>query len=230
MLAELIHGHLAAAGDEAGYLFEPFTPHEARTLVHQDGGLVLSSHTPLPVWQAQTREERFRLFQSHDDRDYVLKVMSMDTSQPGLIEYIRGRYKVIAVERRNALSAYLSALVSFEHNVWAIEPGERPEYHRFTVSEEIMNVIGTHITRYYTYLDRMNPDTVLYYEDVVADPKVALERCGLYHPGASIPEHRTAKNLSYKDKVSLIENVDEVVEHFMGIMTPYMPNLESNDL
>jgi hypothetical protein len=167
------------------------------------------------------------------DDDYIIKVMPYDTQNAGVIPAVMGAgYNFIAIERRNPLSAYLSGIISFRHQVWHITEGEeRPVYESFVASKEEILGIAKGMSLYYHYRDRLNPSAILYYEDMAAQPVTeTLKQAGVYQEGVITRNTPTKKLLSFDDKAKLIINLEEVIDHLTGILMAYNVTMEHNNL
>lgn len=238
LLMRSLWKHLVATGEneEWSHLGEVFTPHTYSTLIVEDGHLEIvrttephdrSNNVP------QMREARFKLFKLFSHHDYVMKFMSQDTQTSGIAEWMRDNYRIIAIERRNVLSAFLSSLIAYEYQNWRVlVRDKRPDYKPFVVERDVMKPLATHIMRYYRYRDSLNPSHVLYYEDIVNTSEEDIIRMAGMVPK---PNHvyelpNTVKIHTFQEKMDLIENLDEVVQYFMETMAPYGIEMEHNDL
>jgi hypothetical protein len=221
----------AGLAKEKFFLGEPFVPTTRNILVSEDGHLRQLMPPPEGATVPQLRPERTKLFREHLHQDYIIKFMSQDTKNAEAVDMIRSSYNVIAIERRNVMSAYLSALIAYQHQVWhAKSEAERPEYHEIVVPRNQMRNIGAHFSRYYQWRDLMNPRVILCYEDIIAQSREAtLRQIGLYQEGIEIPESSTIKMHSFQDKAKLIKNLDEVMDHFSGILVAYGIPMVHND-
>ena len=234
MLFQIIKRHLVAAGvvEKWAGLSEVFNPLEnTRLLVSKDGHLI--NYTNLDLPESQPREKRLQLFREHMDDDYVIKFMPFDTTTHGVVESImEANYNIIAVERRNTLSAYLSVLIAYHHRVWNVtDANERPVYEPFVVPEDQMISLGKSIAIYHHLRDKLKPSAILYYEDIAAQPSMmTLKQAGIYHAGVEARESPTKKLLSFEDKTKLIINLEEVIDHLTGILMAYDITMEHNDL
>ncbi len=235
MLGYIISQHLASAGvvKEWANLGEVFNPLEGTQLLVSPSHGHLVHITNLISAITQPREERLQLFKEHMDDDYIIKILSYDTAHEGVVGTVMGaNYNIMAIERRNPLSAYLSVLIAYHHRVWHVfDSNYRPVYEPFEVSEQEMIALGKSLAIYHHYRDQLNPSAILYYEDIVEQSITAtLKQAGVYHEGAAVEDTPTKKLLSFEEKIKLIINFEEVVNHLTGILTPYMITMEHNNL
>jgi len=94
-----------------------------------------------------------------------------------------------------------------------------------------MRALGRSFSVYYHHRDTLEPTDVLYYEDIVANSvESTLKELELHHEGIPTEGSPTKKLLSFEEKTKLIINLEEVVNHFTGIPTPYMVTMEHNKL
>lgn len=233
MLHYIITQHLVSAGavKEWADLGEVFNPMRGSMLSVQSGHLVNRIDAASP--EVHSREDRLLLFKQHIDDDYIIKYMPYDITNPDTVKTVVGaRYKFIAIERRNPLSAYLSVIIAYHHRVWHIlDEANRPVYEPFVASEEEIKGLGISMSLYHRYRDYFNPSVVLYYEDIVAQASSeTLKRAGVYQEGALVSEAPTKKIHSFEDKIKLIINLEDVIEHLTGILLPYDVTMEHNDL
>lgn len=234
MLNYIIQQHLSSAGVVKGWanLGEVFNPLDGtRLLVSHSGHL--DNLVDLNTVTTQSREDRLHLFREHLDDDYVIKILPYDTMTQGVVETVmQANYNIIAIERRNPLSAYLSVLIGYHHQVWHIfDSDDRPVYKPFVATEQEMLKLGKSLSIYHHLRDRLNPSAILYYEDIVGQSVVeTLKQAGVYHEGAEAKDTPTKKLLSFEDKTKLIINLEEVIDHLTGILIPYMINMEHNNL
>ena len=235
MLAVMLYRHLSHAGvfsqDDVPYHDEPFTPHNHRTLYSNDGVLVHQEH-PRTVANAipQTREERWEIFKHHLNDPMFIKVMSLDLVVPTLPERIGEHFECYSIERRNTFSAFISALVAWRHRVWNVKTHEtRPEYSRFEVQPHEMRQIGNHYILFHNAPNPLPVKQRFFYEDVVADPVGTLKAMGHYHEGAPI-KSTFHKLHSFKEKMDLIANLDEVADYYQMAIAPLVPTSEATDL
>ena len=233
MLYFILQQHLLAAGliEEWADISEAFNPHRRRLLVRNTDDHLENIKLPIVLSTPQFREERVELFNKHLEEDYILKVMSHDTTCMNVIDTIVKNYMVIAIERRNVLSAYLSGLIAFHHSVWNIYDDARSTYEPFVAPKDEIQLIGLGLSRYYHWRDKMNPQAILYYEDVaMQSPETTLRQTGLYQEGVPTTDSPTRKILSFEGKTKLIINLDEVVDHFSGIMIGCGVDTEHSEL
>lgn len=233
MLYFILQQHLLAAGliEEWAGISEAFNPHRKRLLICNPDGHLENIKLPITLSTPQFREERINLFNKHLDDDYIVKVMSHDTTCAGVINTIINNYTVVAIERRNVLSAYLSGLIAFHHTVWNSYDGIRPKYEPFVASKEEIQLIGLGLSRYYHWRDKLNPQTILYYEDMATQTtEETLRQTDLYQDGVPTNDTPTRKLLSFEEKTKLIINLDEAVDHFYGIISAYGIDIEHNEL
>jgi hypothetical protein len=213
-------------------LGEVFNPLEGtRLLVRKSGHLV--NYTNLSLPESQPREKRLQLFREHMDDDYVIKFMPFDATVHGIVESImEANYNIIAIERRNTLSAYLSVLIAYHHQVWNVTAkNEQPVYEPFVVPEEEIVSLAKSIATYHHLRDKFKPSAILYYEDIASQSSVmTLKQAGIYHEGAEAKDSPTKKLLSFEDKTKLIINLEEVIDHLTGILVSYDVTMEHNDL
>jgi hypothetical protein len=233
MLNYIIHQHLIAAGvvEKWAAVGEVFNPLEnTRLLVSKDGHLV--NYTNLNLPESQPREERLRLFREHMDDDYIIKMLPYDTNTGGVVAaVVEAGYRIIAIERRNPLSAFLSVIIAYHHQVWHTYDDDQPVYEPFEVSAQDMYALGKSVSVYYHHRDALHPSNILYYEDIASNPVVnTLKELGLYQEGTPTKESPTKKLLSFEEKTKLIINLEEVVDHLTGILTPYTVTMEHNNL
>jgi len=234
MLNYIIHQHLIAAGaaEKWAAVGEVFNPLEnTRLLVSKDGHLVNYTHLDLP--EAQPREARLQLFREHMDDDYIIKMLPYDTNTEGVLEAVMGAgYNIIAIERRNPLSAFLSVIIAYHHNVWNVkDTSELPVYEPFVASEDIMIALGKSIGMYHHIRDRLNPSAILYYEDIATQSvEVTLKQAGVYQEGVVTQGSPTKKILSFEDKTKLVINLEDVIDHLNGILMAYGVTMEHNNL
>jgi hypothetical protein len=233
MLHNIIAQHLVAAGVVESWagLGEVFNPLDGtRLLLSFDGHL--RNLTGLNTVTTQSREDRLQLFREHLDDDYIIKMLPYDTRVQEVVETVmQAGYNIIAIERRNPLSAYLSVIIGYHHQVWHAYGDEQPVYEPFVATEKEMLTLGKSLSMYYHLRDHMNPSAILYYEDIVMNSvESTLKELGLYHDGIPTKESPTKKLLSFEEKTKLIINLEEVVDHFTGILTPYMVTMEHNKL
>ena len=238
LLMRSLWKHLVATGEneEWSHLGEIFTPHTYSVATVKDGHLTLvrtaesydhGNNVP------QMRETRFKLFKMFSHHDYVMKFMGQDTQTFGITEWMRDNYHVIAIERRNVLSAFLSSLIAFEYQKWIVLVNDdRPDYKPFVVEQNVMHSLMKHIILYYRYRDALNPTHVLYYEDIVnTSEEDIIQLAGMVPKPNHVYELPiTAKIHTFQEKMDLIENLDEVVQYFMETMAPYGIEMEHNDL
>ena len=257
MLASTLWKHRVATGENEGWSFlgEIFNPVRKRVIIEKDGHLEnLSLRGPLDIHQRaiiekdghfknsslpqtldipQLRSARIDLFLKHSHQEYVVKVLSQDTIIPEIVPWMRDNYRIVCIERRNVLSAFVSALIAHRYQIWSIPPGDkRPEYEPFVVEQRLLNIFGTHFVRYYRYRDELNPTHILYYEDIAnASQQEIIEMVDMvpipdweYTPPSTIKLH------SFQEKLDLIQNLDEVTEHFVNLITPYGVVMEHNNL
>lgn len=236
MLSVALWKHLVHIKENtvSSHIGEIFNPADSNMVIEEDGYLKM---VPLPAGtDVQLRPTRFELFKKHTHQDYVVKFMSQDTKTPGIVEWMRDNYRIIAIERRNPLAAFLSGLIAYHYQVWHVQSAlgqTRPDYQPFVVERDVMNAIGTHFVRYYQYRDALAPTSVMYYEDIAnATMDKAIQLAGM----KPTPTHQweyesfgTTKLHSFQEKMDLILNMDEVTEHFMGILSPYNVAMEYND-
>ena len=224
ILASTLWRHLVSVGmaRSSSYLGEAFNPNiNNMRLVEHEGHLrMMEGVVP------QSREDRFELFQQNP-HDYIVKLMAQDTKVPGIVEWFRDNYIIIAIERRNPLAAYLSALIANRYNVWHVQPylGEqKPDYQPFTVTEEEMSEIATHLVRYYQNRDALNPMNVLYYEDIENLRQDEIIRMLSMEPSPhrifEFEDHGTMKLHSFREKAALIENLDAVAKYLENVLSP----------
>ena len=234
MLYHIIKQHLMAAGiaKEWAVIDEVFNPHDDRLLrTNPNTGHLEHLELPTRLSTPQLRGDRLRLFREHLNDDYIIKMMAFDTKEPGIVDTIVENYNVVAIERRNPLSAFLSHLIAFHHWVWNIFDDTKPVYEPFVVPEDEMKQLGTAFSFYYYWRDRMNPQAIVYYEDIATQSAEAtLRQVGLYQEGFPTMDSPSRKLLSFEEKTKLIINLQEVVEHFTGILAPYTIDIESNNL
>lgn len=234
MLNYIVHQHLIAAGvvEEWAAVGEVFNPLEnTRLLVSKDGHLV--NYTDLDLPESQPREVRLQLFRKHMDDDYIIKMMPYDTNTTGVVEAVMGAgYNIIAIERRNPLSAFLSAIIAYHNNVWNVKDTSKlPTYEPFVASKDIMFALGKSIGMYHRIRDHLDPSAILYYEDIATQPVgVTLKQAGVYQEGVATEESPTKKILSFEDKTKLVINLEEVIDHLNGILMAYGVTTEHNNL
>jgi len=234
MLNHLIRRHLIAAGvvEEWAGLGEVFNPLDGtRLLLSIDGHLRNITDGNFVV--TQSREDRLRLFKEHLKDDYIIKMLPYDTTVRGVVETVmQENYNIIAIERRNPLSAYLSAIIAYRHQVWNItDPNNQPVYEPFVATNQEMLALGKSLSIYHHLRDHLNPSAILYYEDIVGQPVIeTLKQAGVYQEGMPTRDTPTKKLLSFEEKTKLIINLEEVVAYFTGIMTPHMITIEHNNL
>ena len=234
MLFKIIGQHLLAAGvvEPWASIGEVFNPVDGTRLLvsSQSGHLVNHHNVELPV--EQPREDRLRLFKEHSADDYIIKMMPNDLKAQGLIDVVmEAKYNIIAIERRNPLSAFLSSIIAYHYSVWHIYGDEKPEYKPFVASPEYILALGKSFSIYYHYRDKLNPSSILYYEDIAQQPTaVTLARVGLYQEGVEAKESPTKKIHSFDDKAKLIINLEEVIDHLTGILMAYNVTMEHNNL
>lgn len=233
MLNNVLWKHLLATGENEdwSYLGEIFNPIRKRAVIEKDGHLEnISLQQPLD--EPQLRPERFDLFLKYSHQEYLVKVLSQDTTHPEIVPWMRNNYRTICIERRNVLSAFISGLIAYQHQTWHVQPGKkRPEYKPFVVDQRTMKIYGAHFARYYRYRDELNPTHILYYEDIAnASPQEIIEMVDMVPTPDWEYTPPTTKLHSFQEKLDLIQNLDEVVEHLMGVLTAYGVVMEHNDL
>lgn len=233
MLNFIIARHLRASGVVPKWadLGEVFNPMEGTRLVVKSGHLV--NNTDLPPSEVHSREDRLCLFGQHMDDDYIIKYMPLDITTPDTMKaVIEAGYNFIAIERRNPLSAYLSSIISYHHQVWHItDTDSRPVYESFVASEEEILGLGKSMSLYYRYRDYLKPSVILYYEDIAEQSVLeTLKQAGVYQEGVITRNTPTKKLLSFEDKAKLIINLEEVVDHLTGILMAYNVTMEHNNL
>ena len=234
MLNYLISQHLIEAGVAESWAMvgEVFNPLEGTRLLfkHPQGHLI--NLTELMTNSTQSREERLELFKE-SDRDYIIKILAYDLTLPGVAEAVKDAgYRIIPIERRNPLAAFLSILIAFRHKVWhTYDENFEPRYEPFRVTQAEMIGLGKSFSLYYQHRDGLTQEPVLYYEDIASQsPEETLRQIGLYQEGVPAIESPTKKLLSFEEKADLILNLDEVMEHLNGLLTPYMIATEHNNL
>ena len=233
MLYYILEQHLLAAGliEEWAGISEAFNPHRNRLLICNPQGhlenIILGSSLPT----RQFREERVELFNKHLNDDYLIKVMSHDTTCTSVIDTVVDNYTIIAVERKNVISACLSGLIAFHHSIWNVQDNTQPKYEPFVATTEELQLIGLGISRYYYWRDKLNPQAIVYYEDMATQTtEDTLRQTGLYQGGVPTNDTPTRKLLSFEEKTKLILNLDEALDHFYGIISAYGIDIEHNEL
>lgn len=234
MLHSIITQHSVAAGAVEWWadLGEVFNPREGNKLTVHPSGHLIHEYDLVPP-EVQSREDRLRIFNEHTDEDYIIKYMPFDTTNPDTMKsIIDAGYRFINIERRNPLSAYLSVIIAYHHQIWQVgNTDELPVYEPFVASEEEITGLSLSITRYYHYRDYVNPSAILYYEDVaIQSAAETLKQAGMYHEGVLASDSPTKKIHSFEDKTKLIINLEEVIDHLTGILTAYGVTMEHNDL
>ena len=235
MLYKIIAQHLLAAGvlEPWASIGEVFNPVDgARLLVSSQSGHLVNHHD-VNLSDEQSREERLQLFKKHSADNYIIKMMPHDLKAHGLVEAVmEAKYNIIAIERRNPLSAFLSSIIAYQHQVWHIyDQNKIPEYEPFVVSDEHIVALGKSFAIYHHTRDQLNPSSILYYEDIVQQPIVAtLVRAGVYQEGVVVKESPTKKIHSFEDKAKLIINLEEVIDYLTGILVAYDITMEHNSL
>ena len=221
-------------------LGEPLTPAPNWVLVANDAGLVMK-RSGMPETQTyrdqasekygkghlQFPEARWEVFKRfHLKRQAVFKVLSAEVWLPGLVELMNEHYRVITVERRNALAAYLSGLIATHHRIWTVQVNKsKPEYRPFVVSEARMVSMAKYYTMYYTNRNRFNVQGRVFYEDMVRDGgEATMQRLGMYEEG-NYTDPGIKKIHSFDEKVALIKNYDEVVDCYNMLIAPVAPKL-----
>lgn len=235
MLNYIISQHLIKAGvvEPWALVGEVFNPLEGTRLLfqHPQGHLVNLTNQSLD--ESQTREKRLELFKEHSDQDYIIKLLAFDTDTPGVVEAVQDAgYRIIPIERRNPLSAFLSILIAFRHKVWhTFDKNFEPQYEPFEVTKAEMIGLGKSFSLYYHKRDIITQEPVVYYEDIATQSaEDTLRQLGIYQEGVPVEDSPTKKLLSFEEKAKLITNLDEVTEHLYGLLTPYMINTEYNEL
>jgi len=230
----MIRLHLISAGvvEKWASVGEVFNPLEnTRLLISKDGHLV--NYTNLDLPESQPREDRLRLFREHMDDDYIIKIMPYDINTSGVVDAVAGAgYNIIAIERRNPLSAFLSVIIAYHYNVWNVkDTNELPTYEPFVVPRDIMLALGKSLGMYHRIRDHLNPSAILYYEDIATQPvDITLKQAGVYQEGAVTEGSPTKKILSFEDKTKLVINLEEVIDHLNGILMAYGVTMEHNNL
>jgi len=234
MLNYLISQHLIEAGviEPWAMVGEVFNPLEGTRLLfkHPQGHLINLTNQSLE--NPQSREERLELFKE-SDRDYIIKILAYDLTVPGVAEAVKSAgYRIIPIERRNPLAAFLSILVAFRHKVWhTYDENFEPQYEPFRVTQAEMKALGKSFALYHQHRDGLTQEPVVYYEDIASQSaEETLRQVGVYQDGIPAIESPTKKLLTFEEKASLITNLDEVADHLYGVLTPYMVSIEHNNL
>ena len=232
MLNHIISQHLVNAGvlEPWALVGEVFNPLEGTRLIQTpDGHLEIITGQPEPT---QSRNERLDLFQ-RDNRNYIIKILAFDTDTPGVVETVQNAgYRIIPIERRDPLSAFLSILIAFRHKAWhTYGDAGKPQYEPFRATQAEMIGLGKSFSLYYHRRDRITSEPVLYYEDIATQSaETTLRQIGIYQEGIQVEDSPTKKMLTFDEKAQLITNLDEVTEHLYGLLTPYMVNIEHSEL
>ena len=211
-LYDIIASHLAGGGAvRAG---EIFTPHE-NTRVELVGDRVRIHEQEEPYETLQSREERFHLFR-HSCEDYVFKLMSTDTVDPQIIDWVALNYPVVSICRRDHFESYLSWLVAWHHQIWNRKKGSEPaQYEKFVATPEMMRFSGMVIVRYLQHSSRLNPQAHVYYEDIIKmDPIDVLKACKVYNPEWPVVKSKYVRLTNAAQKIDMIENIDEVRDYY----------------
>ncbi len=214
MLHNLIAQHLVAAGvvEPWASIGEAFNPLEGTRLQVTDGHLVNVNTHFSDIDPPQKREERLRLFQKYTHHDYITKMLPYDIELYGLPATVQDAgYRIIAIERRNPLSAFLSVIIAYQHWVWHAYGNEQPVYEPFEVPTRMMQALGKSFSIYYHHRDTLEPTDVLYYEDIVMNSvESTLKELGLHHEG--IPtEGSPTKKLQFHLMLSKLSNTVTVL-------------------
>jgi len=233
MLHSIITQHLVAAGvvQKWANLGEVFNPTAGSRIAVQSGHLIHQYNLAIP--ELQLREDRLRLFKKHTNDDYIIKYMPYDITNPDTVKtVVEAGYNFVAIERRNSLSAYLSVIIAYHHQIWHItEEVPRSEYKPFVASEEEIIGLGKSMSLYHRYRDYLNPSAILYYEDVATQSSFeTLKQAGVYQKGAPVKDAYSKKIHSFEDKTKLIINLGEVADYLTGILLPYGVTMEHNEL
>jgi hypothetical protein len=233
MLYHIILQHLISAGlvEEWSGIGEVFNPLDGTMLVRKSGHLI--NYTNLDLPESQPRENRLWLFREHTDDDYIIKMLPYDINTKGVVNAVmEAGYNIIAIERRNPLSAFLSVIIAYHYNVWNVkDTNELPIYEPFVVSKDIILALGKSLGVYHHIRDRLNPSAILYYEDIATQPvEATLKQAGVYQEGVVTKGSPTKKILSFEDKIKLVINLEEVIAHLNGILMAYDVTMEHNDL
>ncbi len=241
MLTLTLMSHLKATGENESWshVSEIFSTSEIRPnlVVERDGHLqmyridqMMSNYKVLP----KDPTERFMKFIKYSHQDYIVKLMTSDTNISGIIPWMRDNYRVIAIERRNPLAAFISDLIATKHQVWNVHllSKKRPTYVPFVVDEYVLKHLANRFVQYYKFRDELNPTHIIYYEDIAnGSPEDILRMVDMKPiPGAMCYPHDTIKLHSFREKMDLILNFDEVSQFFETIMKPYGVTMEHNNL
>jgi len=203
-------------------LSECFNPNDDSSLVEINGNLENIKHEQLPEDEVQSRDTRLKYMQRHNHQDYFIKVFGIDMRHGGIREYVRSNYELIAIERRNSLSAVFSGLIAIQHWYFNDTVGEPPEYQPFVAKYQHFSFMTDALLSYYKHKDDLNIRMTYVYEDMIkmSRPDILRElnlgKCG----AIALP---LRKLLDFKAKVNLIQNYDEVLFWYKTDLEPHLP-------
>ena len=221
MLTDIVAQHLVAAGEMSPYhlLGEVFNPVDGRKLTVKeiDGELRLVHDVHAPD-QYMSREKRFMMFSrrtyQHPEEDYIIKVMSHDTSHDPLLPWLVEHYPIVTIERRNHLEAYLSWAIAWHTKNWNTKrKNPKPHYEPFEADIGAMKSASHIFARYFHAKPKIPARAHVYYEDMCEmSSEDLLRHIGCYRPGVPTPATKWTKLHGLDEKVRIITNLDEVIE------------------
>jgi hypothetical protein len=186
-----------------------------------NGKLEHIKHEPVPESKVQDRDTRLGYMQRRNHTDYFIKVFGTDMRHEGIRKYVRENYELIAIERRNSLSAVLSGIVAIQH--WYFnDTGEPPEYQPFVAKYQHFSFMADALQSYYKHKDDLNIRMTYVYEDMIkmGRPDILRElnlgKCG----AIALP---LRKLLDFKAKVNLLQNYEEVLYWYKTGLEPFLP-------
>jgi len=206
-------------------LGECFTPSDERTLIETEGKLHLVEHGQLLEEEVQDRDTRLKFMEQHNHWDYFIKVFGIDLRHDGIRKYVRENYELIAIERRNSLSAVLSGIVAIQHWFFNVDSAIHkpiPNYSAFVARYQNFSYMTDALISYYKYKDELDIRKTYIYEDIVnMGRRDILSELNL--GDTVIPSLPLRKLLTFDQKVDLIQNYDEVLFWYKTDLEPFLP-------
>lgn len=217
---------LTTTKDRCGIpLGECFTPSDTASLVEVNGTLWRSIHGQLLEHEIQDRDVRLEYMKQHNYQDYFIKVFGIDLHHNGIREYVSENYELIAIERRNSLSAVLSGIVAIQHwffNVDSTIHKPIPNYSAFVARYQNFSYMTDALISYYKYKDELDIHKTYIYEDIVnMGRRDILSELNL--GDTVVPSLPLRKLLTFDQKVDLIQNYDEVLFWYKTDLEPFLP-------
>ena len=213
MLCDMLSQHLQIPD-----LGEPFNPVEGRILGVRGKYL----HIDEVPGAFQSREARFQTFAAHAPESYVYNLKSLDVRDAVIREWAKANNRIIAIERHNVFSGFLSALIANHHKVWHVLHGqEKPEYTPFVADEHLIRSNGKQWVAYYKHRDSLQP-RIMYYEDIAHQSvEVTMKQAGVYQAGLPLAMPLVQKLHTFEQKKALVLNHEDVFDYLVAILTPF---------